>query len=112
MLEESLGQEVFIISITVDPERDTVERLNEYITGLELELRPGWVFVTGKPENVDWINSRLGQRVQDLEDHKGVYLAGNVDTTLWMKIPAHAQPLDLFRTIQRLLEDEGEPTDG
>ncbi|HEY5645957.1 MAG TPA: SCO family protein [Pseudomonadales bacterium] len=110
MLQESLGREVFIISITVDPERDTVERLNEYVAGLELNPKPGWVFVTGKPENIDWVNSKLGQHVEELEDHKGIYLAGNVKTTLWMKVPAHGQPLDLYRTIQRLLEDQGEPT--
>lgn len=112
MLGESLGREVLIISITVDPERDTVERLKEYIAELELDLQPGWVFLTGKPENIDWVNHRLGQQVKDLDDHKGTYLAGNVKTTLWMKIPDYGQQLDLYRAIQRLLQDQGEPADG
>jgi protein SCO1/2 len=112
MLGESLGREVFIISITVDPERDTVERLKEYVTELELDPQPGWVFLTGKPENIDWVNGKLGQHVKDIEDHKGLYLVGNVKTTLWMKVPAHGQPLDLYRLIQRLLEDQGEPANG
>jgi protein SCO1/2 len=60
MLSESLGREVFFVSITVDPERDTVEKLQEYVQGIE--ARPGWIFLTGKPENVDWVNHKLGQR--------------------------------------------------
>jgi protein SCO1/2 len=110
MLGESLGREVFIISITVDPERDTVETLKEYVK--EFDPHPGWIFLTGKSENIDWVNHRLGQYLEDLEDHKGIYLAGNVGTTLWMKVPAHGQPIDLYRAIQRLLEDQGEPADG
>lgn len=106
MLGESLGREVLMISITVDPERDTVEALEEYAA--KLEPRPGWVFLTGKKENVDWVNHRLGQYVEDLEEHKGVYMLGNVRTTLWMKVPMHGQPLDLYRAIQTLLDDPGE----
>jgi protein SCO1/2 len=110
MLGESLGRDVFFVSITVDPERDTQEKLEEYVRGLE--ARSGWIFLTGKPENVDWVNHRLGQYLENLEDHKGSYMLGNVETTLWMKVPAHGQPLDLYRAIQKLLEDRGESRDG
>jgi protein SCO1/2 len=106
MLGERLGRDVFMISITVDPGRDTVEALRDYAA--KLEPRPGWVFLTGKKENVDWVNHRLGQYVEDLEEHKGVYMLGNVRTTLWMKVPMHGQPLDLYRAIQTLLDDPGE----
>lgn len=106
MLGEHLGRDVLIISITVDPERDTVEALRDYAA--KLESRPGWIFLTGKKENVDWVNHRLGQYVEDLEEHKGVYVLGNARTTLWMKVPMHGQPLDLYRAIQTLLEDTGE----
>lgn len=110
MLGESLGREVLMVSITVDPKRDTPEKVQEYVEGFE--ARPGWVFLSGKPENVDWVNRKLGQYVEDVEDHKGIYSLGNVGTTLWMKVPAHGQPLDLYRAIQSLLEDQGESADG
>jgi protein SCO1/2 len=110
MLGERLGRDVFFVSITVDPERDTPETLQEYVGGLA--AGPGWIFLTGKPENVDWVNHKLGQHLENLEDHKGTYMLGNVETTLWMKVPAHGQPLDLYRALQQLLEDEGEPADG
>lgn len=108
MLGDSLGRDVFFVSITVDPERDTVEAVQEYAA--ELKPHPGWILLTGKKENVDWINHRLGQYVEDLEEHQGVYMLGNVGTTLWMKVPMHGQPLDLYRAIQSLLDDRGEQT--
>ena len=95
MLGEQFGRDVFFVSITVDPERDTPEALREYVAGIG--ARPGWIFLTGKPENVAWVNHRLGQHLESLDDHKGVYMLGNVGTTLWMKVPAHGQPLDLYR---------------
>ena len=105
MLGERLGRDVFIVSITVDPERDTAEALEEYAA--ELKPHPGWILLTGKKENVDWVNHRLGQYVEDPEEHKGVYMLGNVRTTLWVKVPMHGQPLDLYRAIQTLLDDPG-----
>lgn len=110
MLGEQFGRDVFFVSITVDPERDTPEALREYVAGIG--ARPGWIFLTGKPENVAWVNHRLGQHLESLDDHKGVYMLGNVGTTLWMKVPAHGQPLDLYRALQRLLEDTGESGGG
>jgi len=109
-LGESLGREVFIVSITVDPEHDTVPVIRDFAA--ELGAGPGWIFLTGKPENVNWVNHRLGQYVEDLEEHEGVYMLGNVRTTLWMKLPPHAQPFDLHRQIRLLLGDEAEAGGG
>ena len=33
---------------------------------------------------------------------------GNVDTTLWMKVPAHAMARDLYRQLRILVSDEGD----
>lgn len=106
MLGEQMGRDVFFVSITVDPENDTPEVVRKYAQ--EVGAGPGWIFLTGKPENVDWINHRLGNYLEELEDHHGVYLLGNLRTTLWKKAPAHAMAIDLYREVQILLQDEGE----
>jgi len=110
VLGERLGRDVFIVSITIDPARDDVETVAKYAE----VFRPadGWIFLTGKPENVDWVNYKLGQYLEHLEDHKGTILLGNLRTGLWKKAPAHAQVEDLYREIERLLEDEGARHDG
>jgi len=106
LLGDRLGKDVSIVSITVDPENDTVEKVSEYAE--QFKPRPGWVFLTGKPENVDWINYKLGQRVENLEEHAGIYMLGNVTTALWMKVPFHAMASDLYFQVQKLLEDRRE----
>jgi cytochrome oxidase Cu insertion factor (SCO1/SenC/PrrC family) len=50
-LGERLGKDAFLISMSVDPETDTPVRLKEY--SRRFHARPGWIFLTGKKENVD-----------------------------------------------------------
>ena len=109
-LGDRLGREVVIVSITIDPNRDDVDTVAEYAE--VFHPADGWIFPTGKPENVDWVNYKLGQYLENLDDHKGTYLLGNLATGLWKKAPGHAQTTDLYSEIQRLLEDEGQPHDG
>lgn len=109
-LGEQLGRDVFIVSITIDPARDDVDTVAKYAEVFHPD--DGWIFLTGKPENVDWVNYKLGQYLEHLEDHQGVMLLGNLRTGLWKKAPAHAQVEDLYREVQRLLEDDGQPHDG
>jgi len=104
-LGDRLGREVVIVSITIDPKRDDVDTVAKYAE--VFHPTSGWVFLTGKPENVDWVNYKLGQYLEYLEDHKGTYLLGNMSSGLWKKAPGHAQTDDLYREIQRLLEDDG-----
>src|SRR5678816_1664021 len=51
-LGDRLGKDAFLISITVDPQTDTPTRLKEY--SRRFHARSGWLFLTGKKENVDW----------------------------------------------------------
>ena len=106
LLGERLGKEVFMVSITVDPERDTAEKVSEYAK--VFRARPGWLFLTGKAENVDWVNYKLGQYLENIEDHKGVYLLGNLKTGMWMKAPPQSKLNDLYASLEKLLEDRGE----
>ncbi len=104
-LGDRLGRDVVIVSITVDPARDDVATVAEYAE--VFHPADGWIFLTGKPENVDWVNYKLGQYLENVEDHTGTYLLGNLDTGLWKKAAAHAQVQDLYAEIERLLNDRG-----
>jgi len=104
-LGDRLGRDVVIVSVTVDPKRDDVAAVAEYAE--VFHPSDGWIFLTGKPENVDWVNYKLGQYLENIEDHKGNYLLGNVDTGLWKKAAAHAQVQDLYAEIERLQNDRG-----
>src|SRR6185369_6332302 len=51
-LGDRVGRDVFLVSITVDPETDTPERMKEYAK--KFHAGAGWTFLTGKKENLDW----------------------------------------------------------
>ena len=62
-LGDQLGRDVFFLSFTVDPENDTPAKLKMYAD--EFHAKPGWLFLTGKKENVDFA---LSYRVVGLPD--------------------------------------------
>src|SRR5712671_6622841 len=63
-LGEVVGRDMFLISMTVDPENDTPERLKAFAEAFH--AGPGWSFVTGKPEDIRAINYKLGDRSRKL----------------------------------------------
>jgi protein SCO1 len=74
-LGEQMGRDFFFISMTVDPERDTPERLKEYADAFG--AGPGWFFVTGKPEDIRAINYKLGERSRSLSEHRNEVVLAN-----------------------------------
>jgi protein SCO1 len=51
-LGTQLGQKVTMISLSLDPEHDTPKALKDYAERLGAD-RSGWLFLTGKPQDVD-----------------------------------------------------------
>jgi protein SCO1/2 len=82
-LGDLVGRDVFILSMTVDPERDTPERLKEYAEAFG--AGPGWSFVTGKPEDIRAINYKFGERSQVLSEHRNEIVIGNDATGEWQR---------------------------
>ena len=101
-----VGNEVHLISITVDPVNDTPERLKEYAARFHAE--PGWHFVTGKPENVNIALQKLGMYVADKNDHSTIMIIGNEPTGLWKKAYALSRASDLVTIIESVAGD-GKP---
>jgi protein SCO1/2 len=102
-MADRLGKDVHLISISVDPGRDTPERLAEYAAGLK--ARPGWYFLTGARPNVDAALQKLGLRVDAREAHSNIFLIGNLRTGLWKKAMGLADPADILAIVDGVLED-------
>lgn len=105
LLGEDLGRDIFIVSITVDPERDTPGAVKEYAK--VFAALKGWTFLTGAKVNVDWVNYKLGFYTGDPESHPATFLLGNVKTGHWMKLRPDAKAEALARHLRRLLEENG-----
>src|ERR1051325_5752343 len=102
-LGDRLGKEVFLVSISVDPENDTPARLKEY--SQRFHARPGWLFLTGKKENVDWALYKLGQYVETKNDHTTIVIIGNEPKGLWKKAFGLARSEELIKIVNDVIND-------
>lgn len=97
LLGDQFGKDVFFLSFSVDPETDTPEKLKAYAE--RFHAKPGWLFLTGKKENVDYALYKLGQKVDRKEDHLTLFIIGSEKTGLWRKVPAATTPDATVRDI-------------
>lgn len=102
---ERVGRDVFLVSISVDPDTDTPARMKEYAQ--KFHAGPGWVFLTGKKENLDWALYKLGQYVEKKDDHKTIFIIGNEPTGLWKKAFGMANVAELVQVVESVVNDKG-----
>jgi len=103
-LGDHIGKDVFIISISVDPAVDTPASLKDYAK--KLHARPGWYFLTGDKQNVDLALHKLGQYVDDKQDHLNIFIIGNERTGLWKKAFGLARSDELVKVVESVLNDQ------
>jgi mono/diheme cytochrome c family protein len=102
-LGERLGRDIFIYSITLDPENDSPESLKAYAEAFEVP--PGWLFLTGKPEDIHLIRWKLGERSRTLAEHRSDMVLGNDATGEWRRISLMG---NLTILVQRIMEMDPE----
>jgi protein SCO1 len=103
-LGDRVGKDVVMISISVDPTVDTPEKLKKYAENFK--AKPGWYFLTGKKENVDWVLYKLGGYVEDKMKHSGVLIIGNEATGEWVKTAALRNPAQIAEAVVDLLKTD------
>ena len=86
LLAETLGKEVVLLTLTADPENDDLQRIKEYAT--KFNPGKGWLFITGKPENMNALSLKLG----------------NVKTGHWMRLLETAPVQALAEGVSSLSE--------
>lgn len=100
----NVGKELFLISISVDPVTDTPPRLKAHAE--KNHAGDGWLFLTGTKENVDFVLKKIGQYVENKEDHKTILIIGNERTGLWKKAFGFAKPEELIQVVDSVLNDQ------
>lgn len=101
LLGPRVGREIFIYSITLDPEHDTPEALKAYAG--KFGAGPGWLFLTGKREDIDRVRFKLGERAEK-EEHGNSVRVGDVAKGQWMRLPLSADPNYLIVEITKTLD--------
>jgi len=82
-LGQRLGDEVILVSVSVDPTRDTPPRLRAYAA--RHKARDGWVWLTGDKSTVDQVLQDLGAYTPNFEDHPSMVLVGDGGSGTWTR---------------------------
>lgn len=85
-----MGKDIFIYSISIDPEHDTPERLAAYAEAFG--AGPGWLFLTGASGDIAVIRHKLGERSRVLGQHRSEPMLGNDRTGEWTRFSAFEDP--------------------
>jgi protein SCO1/2 len=105
LLGERMGKDIFFYSISIDPVRDTPEVLKNYAS--KFGVGPGWLFLTGKPEDIKLVTKKLGlSRNADSyskDGHSASLMVGNEPTGQWMRNSAVDNPQFLAATMGTFL---------
>jgi protein SCO1/2 len=107
LLGERVGRDLFMYSITVDPEHDTPANLNDYAKSYG--VGPGWLFLTGKPDDIELLREKLGyvdpnpEIDADKSQHSGMLRYGNEPLSLWSSCQGGANPEWIAESISWVL---------
>lgn len=85
-LGDRVGKDIFFYSISIDPVHDTPEVLKAYRE--KFHIGPGWTFLTGKKEDIDFLTKRLGLYSDpsvNADGHLPYLLIGNEATGQWIR---------------------------
>jgi protein SCO1/2 len=103
-LRDRLSKDIVLLTISVDPEKDTPAAVRKYAR--KFNPQKGWFFLTGKTETMEIINRRLGNTGPLPQGHLRLFLMGNLRTGHWMKLVETAPEIALAQGLHSLtLED-------
>lgn len=101
-LAEHFGRALWFLSITVDPLNDGPDQLKRFAQRHGADV-PGWRFLTGRPENVKLVLSRLGLWADEPDQHQTVLIAGRAAAGHWGKLRPEGSVQDLRLQLLRFL---------
>lgn len=106
MLGDRIGRGVFMYSITLNPEVDTPQILKAYAEGFG--VKPGWLFLTGAPSDIESLRFALGFYDQDpavdadRTQHANMIRIGNAAYDRWTMSPGMVSPEQIISTINHV----------
>ena len=107
LLGSRVGDEIRMVSITLQPEHDTPEVMAAYAK--TYGVGPGWMFLTGQKDDIELLRHRLGffdiDPVVDAdpEQHIGTVRIANEPMHRWAMAPALVSPAALVRAVNRIV---------
>ena len=110
LLGDQVGRQVFMYSFSLKPKEDTPKAMKEYA---EMHgVKPGWTFLTGKPEDLELLRRKLGFTTPDLRadkdvtNHTGNIRYGNEPFMLWGACPGMADPQWIAESVEWMVRPD------
>lgn len=110
ILGDQVGRQLFMYSITLKPEEDTLDVVRNYREALH--AAPGWTFFTGKTEDIDKIRKGIGFTYpepaidRDTTQHIGNVRYGNEPLMLWAACPGQAHTKWVAESFEWMVHPE------
>jgi len=108
MMREDERRAIQFVSISIDPLRDTPSAMKEFAQKHDADIE-GWLWLTGQPDDVNFVTQRLGSYTEDPEAHTTTLLAANVPNAHWTKIPPNVPPNGVVARLRLLVEENAAP---
>lgn len=105
---ERLGKDVVLVSITVDPVRDTPARLEQYAQ--THDAGEHWVWLTGTKSDVDEVLRGMGAYTPNFQDHPAMVLVGDASNNRWSRFFGFPSVRDLVGRVDAIgaqMHDDG-----
>lgn len=109
LLGDRMNKDIFMVSISLQPEHDTPEVMAAYAKSYG--AKPGWQFLTGKKDDIELLRHRLGfdditpSVDADPEQHIGTVRIANEPMHRWAMSPALLNPAGLVRAVKRVIPE-------
>jgi protein SCO1/2 len=100
-----LGKDMFLISISMDPQTDTPQKLKSW--GKAFGARPGWTLVSSKaPEIERLLKALTGNDPGQKEMHSSLVFLGNDRTGAWLTTDGLLDPGSLVKLLEGLMNQD------
>lgn len=99
-LGDRLGDDVVLVSVSVDPVRDTPQRLKAYSS--IHKAQPGWIWLTGQKSTMNDVLDGLGAYSPNFEDHAAMVLIGDGRDGQWSRFYGFPNPDRLLERVNAL----------
>ncbi|MBI2276147.1 MAG: SCO family protein [Dechloromonas sp.] len=106
LLGERMGRDVFFYSISLNPREETPAVLREYAA--LFDIRPGWLFLTGKPADIELLRRSQGfvdsdpERDKDATLHTAMARYGNDRLERWGALSVRSTAKNIASTFKWL----------
>lgn len=94
-----LGRQVQLVSITLDPQRDTSARLDAYAA--KHDAGAHWTWLTGRKDAIDSVLKAFGAYTSSPENHPAMVMVGDAHSGRWTRLYGFPSVAEILAEVER-----------